>query len=978
MNDRDVEAEPGDNQQMELEDELRAQPAEEQAIVMPKKADISRSDQARRQRLSRASATRLDPARPATAELPAAPLPTAASSTGSTGSTRRPASQAHPVTERHGAEPAHGVDETSAARIRVRTAHPLSRPRRDGARKSLGRSLGLGGLGLGRAGGVATSGRWAGRRFRFGRPGVRGLFGLAGLTATFGIVTALIVTLPSQPFVPAPTGSVYGVSWHKAGQPPVPKLDFGPYFTTLDQDLLMLGTVNSLAANVVTSTTTVWSTADGSEWTQKSSAGSFAIDGRRFVAQGLSDDGQGGLVVVGNSLGTDPTDVAASAWHSHDGVNWTPMQVDPAKGQEMVAGVASRSGAVVTAGNGVAWLSTDGHTWSAQILPGASTSVGSYTPRAVGSWSGGFVIIGLWNGDGPTRSAAWFSPNGRDWKLARTSLAGFDTRGISAVNGTLVAVGSDLSDTAPALAASWSTTDGDAWVKSTAPAEQSTVGLDGVANVDGTLLAFGAPPPSTASAAASVAPTLPGSTPVPTAVELFWVSENGTDWLPINTKTSPLSHAHMAALGNHVIMIGGTTAGLAVSSGDLVLGPARPPASQSAGPVNFALSLQVGNSPMISDVTSDFTLGPVTTSKDRFLLFATGPTGTSVFSSPDGGLWSQETAASGLTKSGITGRPVILQAVPDGQGGIVAVGKVTNSSGDNGMIWHMTQSGTWKQAQFQDDTPPEFSSITAGPGGFVVSSDKAGGSQIMYSIDDGTTWQAGSIAVGDGFALTVATYRFGYVAVGTDPTRQGATTAWTSPDGRTWTIRTDWHLPPKVTALFGLGNTLVAAAATAPPTAPVGSAAPSGSVGPAASASARASGSTGPAGSASPSVSPSPKPTVAPTPKAAATPIPAPTTTTWWWSSTGVVWQQSGLVSSGGNFTVVGGQLLVLDAPANGGHWFAWTTADGKSWRPSPSDPVAFPASKSCAIASLGSRIVIVGWEAPGALKDYLGKIANE
>ena len=125
-------------------------------------------------------------------------------------------------------------------------------------------------------------------------------------------------------------------------------------------------------------------------------------------------------------------------------------------------------------------------------------------------------------------------------------------------------------------------------------------------------------------------------------------------------------------------------------------------------------------------------------------------------------------APAGLTASGVTGRPVVLQAIPDGQGGIIAVGKVTNSSGDNGMIWHMTQSGKWQQAQFQDDAPPEFSSIAAGPGGFVASSDKAGGSQIMYSTD-GNTWQAGAIAVGNGFALTVATYRYGYVAVGTDP-----------------------------------------------------------------------------------------------------------------------------------------------------------------------------------------------------------------
>jgi hypothetical protein len=964
MNDRDVEAGPGDDRQLELGDELFAQPDEEKQIVLPKKADVSRSDQARRLRPSRTSATRGEPAGEPAAKLQAAPLMR------STGSGTRPLAQAHPIADPEQDELRHEVEEPTATPIHLGAPHPLARARRESPGRGLGRPLGLGGPGRGRSGAAKRVDPWAGRGSRFGRPSMRGMFGFAGLTATVAVVTALIVTLPSQPSSPAPTGSVYGVTWHSAGRPPVARLDFGPYFTTLDQDLLMLGTVSSVTNNVVSSTTSVWSTSDGSTWTQKSVAGSFDIDGRRFVAQGLSDDGQGGLVAVGNSIGSSPTDVVASAWHSRDGTSWTPMEVEAAKGQEMVAGTVSRSGTVVAAGNGVAWLSTDGRKWSAQVLPGASTAAGSYTPRAVGTWSGGFVIIGLWTGTGPTRSAAWFSATGRDWVQAKTSLDGFDTHGISTVDGAIVAVGSDLSDTAPGLAASWSSLDGITWTKTTAPADRPNVAMDGVASVEGALVAFGAPPPSTASAAVTAGPTLPGSTPVPADAEILWVSESGFDWLPIPSTGAPLTHAHVVTVGSRVLMIGGaiggSIGGLAALSGDLVLGPARPPASQSAPPANYALSLQTGNSPMIADVNKDFTLGPITTSKDRFLVFATGPTGTSIFSSPDGSLWSRETDSTGLTpKGGVTGRPVILQAVPDGQGGIVAVGKVTNSSGDNGMIWHMTQSGTWKQAQFQDDTPPEFSSITPGPSGFVVSSDEAGGSQIMYSTDNGDTWQASSITVGDGFALTVATYRYGYVAVGTDPARNGATTAWTSPDGRTWTIRTDWHLPPKVTALFGIGNSLVAAAATAPPVVPGSSALPSGSAGTASAA---------PSSSASASAKASPKATAKP----AATPVPAPTTTTWWWSVTGLVWQQSGLVTSGGNLAILDKQILVFDAPIGSANWTAWTSADGHNWRKPASDPVDFPGARTSGIASLGSRVVIVGWEGPGALKDYMGTFSGQ
>jgi hypothetical protein len=303
----------------------------------------------------------------------------------------------------------------------------------------------------------------------------------------------------------------------------------------------------------------------------------------------------------------------------------------------------------------------------------------------------------------------------------------------------------------------------------------------------------------------------------------------------------------------------------------------------------------------------------------------------------------------------VTGRPVVLQAMPDSNGGIIAAGKVTNTSGDNGMIWHMTKAGEWKQVQFLDDTPPEFTSMAYGTGGYVASSDKAGGSPIMYSID-GDTWQAGSIAVGDGFALTVATYRYGFVAVGTDVTRAGATTAWTSPDGRTWTMRTDWHLPPNVTALFGVGNTLTAAAKTAPIAAPSGSA----------SRSAAASASPSAAASVSAKASPTPIP-------AAAAP-----TTTWWWSTTGVAWQKSGLETSTANWAIANNQILVLDAPAKtGGNWTAWTSATGMSWQRPPTDAISFAGSKTCAIASKGSQIIIVSWDAPGALKDYMGQFAS-
>ena len=51
--------------------------------------------------------------------------------------------------------------------------------------------------------------------------------------------------------------------------------------------------------------------------------------------------------------------------------------------------------------------------------------------------------------------------------------------------------------------------------------------------------------------------------------------------------------------------------------------------------------------------------------------------------------------------------------VPDGSGGILAIGKVTNASGDNGMIWHMTKAGQWNQiaGEVSDDVVRLFAAV---------------------------------------------------------------------------------------------------------------------------------------------------------------------------------------------------------------------------------------------------------------------------
>ena len=530
----------------------------------------------------------------------------------------------------------------------------------------------------------------------------------------------------------------------------------------------------------------------------------------------------------------------------------------------------------------------------------------------------------------------------------------------------MVVVGSGLGGSATGLAASWSTSDGDTWTESTAPTDISSVALDGVTAVGHSLMAFGAPDAVAAAPAAVAAPQqsgspVPSATPAPSPTELVWVTDDGINWLPLKSTAPPLAHGRMGVAGSRVVLVGTSASGLTAVTGDATLGTVRPAASQVTA-ANFALTLKSGNVPLIPDVGKGYVLGPVTTSGSRFYAFATGAAGTYVFNSDIGSLWVTELKPIGLTKIStagqpvVTGRAVILQAIPDGKGGILAAGKITNTDGDNGMIWHMVKAGTWKQVNFQDDTPNEFSSIAAGPNGFVASTDSGGGSQIMYSAD-GEDWQAGSIVFGNGLPLIVSAYHYGFVAVGVDPNKGGATTAWTSPDGRTWSMRTDWHLPANVTGLTAMGYGLVATARTAIP---------------------GASGSAGPGASAGPTLAPTPKPGAKPTAVPKPTPSPAlPANlkaTTWWWSASGVSWIESGLQTSGGNWAIVGDEIVALDAPAKAAaNWDVWSSVDGRTWKKPASEPVIFAGSKTCVVASREGRIVIVGWHASGSLQGYYG-----
>lgn len=358
---------------------------------------------------------------------------------------------------------------------------------------------------------------------------------LIGLAVTVALVLALLAIAGGR-VAQAPLAPTQGIDWQSATRVAAGRWDFGPFLASAGGRLFMVGQGHSTAtpsgSGIVQSIgpITVWSSADGLTWDQVSEPGSFEASTSRFSPLAFSDDGNGGLIVVGNTaVGNDLQ--PAMAWHSSDGRTWTQEQIasDPAQ----VLGVAARSGAVVALGQLVtstsvvageirsatelaAWYSADGIVWSQAILPDSA----GYLPSAVTAWKDGFAAVAYDEGPGTTDSTAWTSTDGRTWEKAPTQLTGFGASAMTALGDRVVVVGSvGLSP------ASWSSTDGRAWVELMAPARDPATAFSDVTIVGEFLVGIGV---SQQTLPASAPPS--NWTPPPPPLASVWVSTDGLTW----------------------------------------------------------------------------------------------------------------------------------------------------------------------------------------------------------------------------------------------------------------------------------------------------------------------------------------------------------------------------------------------------------------------------------------------------------------
>ena len=314
-----------------------------------------------------------------------------------------------------------------------------------------------------------------GRGWWLARPS-RAIGGLAALSLTVVLAAglfAVVVIRPTHSSLPAATG----IAWQPRVHLAEPGIVFGPYLASVGGRLYMVATSSATDG---TESTVVRSSGDGKTWEQVSAPGAFESAGPRFFAQGISDDGRGGLIVVGGVSGAQTETTVPTAWHSTDGRTWTKAQVGtPALAR--ISGVAARPAAVVAIGDGrvgggsgsgsaadqstnqmYGWFSADGITWSQVALPESS----GFVPVAVTSWSGGFAAIGQLDGVDRVTSV-WTSADGKTWQRSPQKFGRFLPTAMATLGDRVVAVGNyddAQGNAAVFVPASWSSTDGLTWV----------------------------------------------------------------------------------------------------------------------------------------------------------------------------------------------------------------------------------------------------------------------------------------------------------------------------------------------------------------------------------------------------------------------------------------------------------------------------------------------------------------------------------
>ena len=199
--------------------------------------------------------------------------------------------------------------------------------------------------------------------------------------------------------------------------------------------------------------TTLWTSADGREWTD--------ITPAEFASVGIAGvvEFDGGLIGVGRGNTIDVDANQAAVYRSDDGVTWRTVDTDMAG--QLIDVVATDQGFFAVGGVPGAdaagiWRSTDGETWE---RAGADFEHAFLWSIAEGG--PGLVAVG-WRRNPEPDLAVWTSTDGDEWTLAPDpeGFAGFEATDVIDFDGRLVMVGSSFDGTRGQI---WTSVDGIAW-----------------------------------------------------------------------------------------------------------------------------------------------------------------------------------------------------------------------------------------------------------------------------------------------------------------------------------------------------------------------------------------------------------------------------------------------------------------------------------------------------------------------------------
>jgi len=303
--------------------------------------------------------------------------------------------------------------------------------------------------------------------------------------------------------------------------------------------------------------------------------------------------------------------------------------------------------------------------------------------------------------------------------------------------------------------------------------------------------------------------------------------------------------------------------------------------------------------------TPDEMLGPEVATDRMFATFVLVPAGSSVeetvWTSADGSTWTRATRPGALGSPGST----VLDAVPDGADGLVAVGfRPAGGTGSEATAWRSSDGRTWRAATLEGTPGEDLSIVAEHEATFVAVAGKPRGVRLWFSTD-GDRWQPVSGVDAGAGALDVFSWQDGFVLVAST----GATShrVWTSTDGKTWSEQTGWHLPDGFGTAIGLDGGLVAPVTVA--------------------------GSTG-----------------------------KQPRTGWWWSADGQGWDQTMEPTTGIlGWGVVDGRLLVVRQPDGAATASVLVTADGRSWFSFPPTGLRLESGGSAHVAAIGNRVTVLG-----------------